>query len=184
LKEVRDMKKATQQLKKVALVVTMAGLSTSLYAVDTADGTATATVVAPITVAENTAMSFGDIAVGVGGGTVVLANTGGGRTPSGDVEVLATTAGTSAVFDVTGLNGATYSISYTQDAILSDGSGNSMTALATSFTDSNSGTGSIGAAGDSFSVGATLTVTGGQAPGSYSTANVGGQPYQVTVNYN
>ncbi len=174
------MKKATQQLKKIALVVTMAGMSTSLYAVDTANGTATATVVAPITVAENTAMSFGDVAVGAGGGTVVLA-TDGSRTVTGDAEAVATTAGSAAIFDVTGVNGATYSISYTAGT-LSDGGGNTM--AVNSFVADNGGTGSIGAAGDQFLLGATLTVAGGQAAGSYSTANVGGTAYVVTVNYN
>ena len=52
-----------------------------------------------------------------------------------------------------------------------------------SFTDTTVGLVLTGGS-DSFSVGATLTLNGLQSKGNYSTANPGGTPYTVTVNYN
>jgi hypothetical protein len=167
-----------KQLKKITLVVGLAGLSTSLYAADTANGTATATVVAPITVTENFPMNFGDIAVGTVGGTVILA-TDGTRSVTGDVDAVSSTPGTAATFNVTGVAGAAYTIGYGAGT-LTDGGVNSM--AVNGFSDTSTGT--LAGGSELISVGATLTVTGSQVPGSYSTANAGGTPYTVTVNYN
>lgn len=170
---------ATQHLKKLALVVTMAGLSTGLQAASVS-GTATARVVTPISISQNTPMNFGDVAVGTGGGTVVLL-TDDSRSVTGDAEALSTTTGTAAIFDVTGFSGATYAISYTAGT-LSDGGGNTMTVNA--FTDDTAGSGTLILGSDQFVVGATLNINGGQATGTYSTGNAGGTAYTVTVNYN
>jgi hypothetical protein len=144
----------------------------------TTSATATATIITPITIASTTQMNFGNIAVNNTTGTVDL-STGSGRTPSGGV-TLPTPTGTvtAAVFHVTGIVGATYSITLpTADYTISSG-GNNM--IVNGFVSSPATNGSLATGAEDISVGATLNVGASQPAGIYTNA-VG---FDVTVNYN
>ncbi len=144
----------------------------------TASATATATILTPITIASTTQMNFGNIAVNTTAGTVDL-STASVRTPSGGVS-LPTPTGTvtAAVFHVTGIPDATYSIALpTTDYTISSG-GNNM--IVNGFVSSPSGNGLLTGGAEDISVGATLNVTGSQPAGVYT--NIVG--FDVTVHYN
>jgi hypothetical protein len=177
--EVIEMNKATQ-MKKMALVVTIVGLSASLQAADQTDGNATVTVIQPLVLTETAAIRFGDIASGSAGGTVLL-TTAGGATPSGDVELMGGTVGAGA-FSVTGQDG-TYNITLdTNTATLGDNSGNTMDVTGINLSKTS---GTISGGPDTFTVGGTLNVGANQPQGSYTTADpTDGVAYQVTVSYN
>jgi len=143
------------------------------------NGTASATVFTPLSILETVTMDFGTVAGGSIAGTVVL-NTSSGRTPTGGAQVLVSGPGNAATFQVTGEPGQVYSLSI-GDGTLANAGGQLLTV--TSFT--NTSTGNIPGSGiDIFQVGATLSLGANQPAGSYSTANGGGTPYTITVNYN
>lgn len=156
------------------LDLTQSGSTTSI------NGTATATAITPLSISEALPMGFGMVAGGTLAGTVVL-DINGNRTTTGDGQILAAGAGTAATFNVSGEQSLSYVISY-GSGVLSDGLGNTMSV--NNFTDNRAGVGTLSAVGtDTFNVGATLTLYPLQPAGNYSTANAGGTPYSVTVNY-
>lgn len=142
--------------------------STAAYAA-TVTADAQATVIQPLVVTQAQGMNFGDLSVGTAGGTLVLAP-GGGLTPSADID---TAGGTVQVgtYNVAGEATKVYTISFPGSTTLTSG-GNTMTVGA--FTDSVGGSAAVPTP---FSVGATLTVGGSQAPGTYTGT------YTITVNY-
>lgn len=142
--------------------------------------TATATSISPLSLSETVAMDFGTVAGGSGVGTVVM-DTAGARSVTGDAQILVTGPGTAASFQVTGEPGLSYTLSITGPAILESAAGQQI--AATGFTHTSNGFLPAGGT-DSFQVGATLQLGPQQAAGSYSTANGGGTPYILTVNYN
>ena len=142
-------------------------------------GTASATAFSPLSISESVPMNFGTIAGGALAGSVVL-DTGGGRTPSGDVQVMASGPGNAASFQVSGEPNQAYTLVYS-DGVLANAGGQQIGL--SSFTDNSPGT-IPGAGTVTFQVGATLSIGANQAAGTYSTANGGGIPYTVTINYN
>lgn len=142
-------------------------------------GTASATSFTPLSIIETIPMNFGTIAGGAIAGTVVL-DTSGGRTPTGDIQVLASGPGNAASFQVSGEPNQAYTLVY-GDGVLANASGQQIGLSA--FTDNSSGT-IPGTGSATFQVGATLNVGASQPVGLYSTANGGGSPYTVTINYN
>ena len=141
--------------------------------------TSQATAIVPLGITEQVPMNFGTIAGGPVPGTVFL-DVGSGRTATGDVQLLASGPGSAATFQITGEPAQTYSISFT-NGVLASAAGDLMTV--STFTNNSSGT-IPGGGSENFQVGATLIVGSNQPAGSYSTANGGGTPYTVTVNYN
>ena len=139
----------------------------------------TATSIVPLSISETVPMDFGTIAGGLVPGTVVL-STGGSRSASGDVQLLATGPGSAATFSITGEPGQTYALSY-GNGVLANGGGAQMSV--SGFTDNAPGT-IPGSSSDSFQVGATLNVGSNQPAGNYSTTGGGGSPYTITINYN
>ena len=138
-----------------------------------------ATVFSPLGIAETAVMDFGTIAGGQTPRTVVLDNAGG-RTFTGDTQILAAGPGASATFQISGEPNLSYTLTFS-NGVLSNAGGQQMTL--TSFTHTASGT--VPAAGsDTFQVGATLNVDAIQPAGAYSTSNAGGTPYTVTISYN
>lgn len=164
----------------IAATVIALALSTGVNAQETKSATASAVVISPITLSKDVDMDFGNIAVSATTpGTVVLPPTGS-RTRTGGVTLPATT-GTplAAKFTVGGAVNYTYAITLPSSATL-DGPA-SATMTAGTFVSSIGATGNLGAGGSqSFFVGATLAVSAGQTPGSYTTTT----PFDVTVNYN
>ena len=129
------------------------------------------------TIASMGGLSFGSFVAGAGG-TIAVA-TGGGRSKTGAVILVAQGGGgTAAQFTVSGTATATYAITLPSDGtvLLSNGS---RTMAVNSFVSYPSATGTLSGGGAQIlSVGATLTVGNAQAPGSYTGS------FPVTVNYN
>lgn len=146
-------------------------------------GRASTFVITPLTLTPGVAMDFGQIASGSAGGTIILDAASGARTPaSGDADVVSNSmTGTPGTFTIQGDASLTFNVSYGNGTLTDASGGNSITI--SGFTDTTAAMILTGGA-DSFSVGATLTLTGSQPAGSYSTNNPGGTPYTITVNYN
>lgn len=170
-----------QRTLKLALVSAFAlgasAMGVNAYAA-TATTDATATVIAPITIARTADLVFGKFASNTGGagGTVVIA-AGGGRSKTGDVALVAATAGNAASFNLTGESGASYVITLPADGIVTISGGVGTTPMAVNgFT--SSATGTLAAGAETVTVGGTLTVAAVQTAGAYSGA------FAVTVEYN
>ena len=166
-----------KNMKKIlVLIVLFSGFAASSFAQATGTASASATIITPISIAKNTDMNFGNIAVNATPGTVILA-TAGTRTKTGGV-TLPATAGTvtAAQFTVTGANATTYAITLPTSITISH-----LTdyMYVDTFTSNPSSTGLIGAGTQVILVGATLNVGASQAAGLYGPGN-----FDVTVNYN
>lgn len=147
----------------------------------TAQATATATIVTPISIQKDVNMSFGNIAVQTAtGGTVVL-SPAGTRTKTGGVTLPAVEGTVAAAsFTVSGTANYTYAITLPSTAVKLTRQSGTEFMNATSFTCSPSATGQLSSTGQqTLTVGATLTVAAAQAAGVYTSGN-----FDVTVNYN
>lgn len=169
--------KRQYNILKVTLAVLVTGMASSSINADVVNGTATASLVAPLSISEDTQMNFGTVSGGPDVGTVVLA-TDNSRTTSGDAQIVEP-GGVAGVFTITGEALQTVIISFTDGTLV--GPGNAM--AVNTFTDSltTAGTAVLTAATEIMRVGATLNVGAGQLAGSYTTT--GGTPYTITVNY-
>ena len=173
------MKKITRLF--IAAIAVM-GFSADASAQQTSSASAntSATIIQPIAIVKSADLSFGNVAVhSTNAGTVAL-STGGGRTAGGGVTLPATTGTvTAAEFEVTGAPNYTYSISLPSSVTLDDNNAHTMTV--NTFVSNPATTGTLDGSGEqTISVGATLQVAGGQAPGTYESDT----DFQVTVNYN
>ena len=157
----------------LAATVLAAIYSQTAFAAD-ATGNASATVLAPLAISENTAMDFGNVAGDSGSATTVVLTTAG-ATSSADGAYAQNGSGAAGVFDVTGATGLAYDINLPTVAVTLTSGANTMTV--DTFTDDTGGTGTLVGGADSFNVGATLNIGAAQAAGAYSGT------YTVTVNY-
>lgn len=169
--------------KLLALFVVVLGFSAITFALSpvgvTTTATSSATIVAPLAIANAGDMNFGNLSVNATAGTVVL-TPAGVRTVTGGVTVVAGTPGTvtAAKFDVSGTPAYSYAISLPTAAITLTSGGNTMTV--STFTSNPTTTGTLDGSGlQTVNVGATLNVGGTQAAGLYIST-----PFNVTVDYN
>lgn len=155
-------------------------LTTNVMAQATASATGSATIVAPIAIANAVDMNFGNVAV-IGSGTVILAPAGT-RTITGGVTLPATTGTvTAASFSVTGEGVYTYAITLpSSDYTITETVESSAAMIVNTFTSTPSGTGALTAGAQTLNVGATLNVDAAQLAGLYTNAT----GFDVTVNYN
>ena len=146
--------------------------SQAAFAAD-ATGNASATVLAPLTITETTAMNFGDVSGDTNNATTVVLTTAG-ATSSADG---AFTGGSpqAGVFNVTGATGQSYDITLPAAAVTLTSGGNTVTV--DTFTDDTAGTGTLTGGTDTFNVGATLNLSAAQPAGAYTGT------YTVTVDY-
>ena len=155
------------QMKKIALAAAVAALlPTSAFAA-TAQGEATALVVAPITITHqtNAALDFGVFAAAAG---QVSVSTGG--VAGGSIAQLGTVS--ADAFDVAGDANRSFSI-VTNSGSVTNG------ATSMTFTTTSASSGLLDGTGNaSFTVGGTLTVGGTEPAGTYSGS------YDATVEYN
>lgn len=138
----------------------------------TAQGSATAEVVAPITLVHvsTASLDFGTFTTGTGGGTVTVDASGVG-TAGGEVTLLGASVEAADEFEVEGDADRTFSITTTAGSV-TNGT-NTM-----EFTTSAAANGTLDASGAaSFFVGGELTVVGGESAGAYTGT------YDVTVAY-
>lgn len=139
----------------------------------TANGTATATVVAPIVLTHTSgaALNFGKFTTGTGGSVVVTS--AGVASVTGDVGLVPSSVSSADAFSVAGDGSRSFSIATTGGSVTSGGSSMTFT------TAPSAATGTLSAGGTAtFSVGGTLTVGGSTAAGNYSGT------YSATVAYN
>lgn len=136
-----------------------------------ADGSASATVEAPIGIAAGQDLIFGTFAPTGAAGTVTLSNAG--AFSSSGIDVLNSGTAQQGTFTITGSSGAAISVTVPASATLNDGGTNNMTATLTSDTLTTLTGGSV-----TLNVGATLAVGASQAAGSYTGT------YNVIVAYN
>jgi hypothetical protein len=163
--------------KLLTAVVIAAALPGTAFAASgntsTTNGTATATVVAPIVLTHTSgaALNFGKFTTGTGGSVTISA--AGAASVGGDVGLVPGSTSAADAFTVAGDSSRSFSIATTGGSVTSGSA--SMT-----FTTAPSATaGTLGTAGTaSFTVGGTLTVSGTAAAGTYSGT------YSATVAYN
>jgi hypothetical protein len=171
-----------QVLKIFMLAIVLVAFSASAFAQVTAQATASATIITPISITKTADMNFGNIAVNASPGTVILpAAAAPVRTTTGGCSLPAA-AGTvaAATFTVAGESGYTYSITLPADGTVSlTGPGAPMGANTFVSTPTVGAGGTLTGGTETLYVGATLSVAGGQTPGTYTSAN-----FDVTVNYN
>lgn len=169
------------------LIVMLAFAATTFGQTNVASANATATLVAPITIARTAHLNFGNVFVSAATpGTVVLA-TGGTRTATGGAGLPAT-AGVvnAAAFDVTGTNNAAYNITLSPASINITDIAGANPLVVDNFTQAAAAgvLGTLSATGtQTINVGATLTLPANHPTGSYSSANPSGQTFSITVNY-
>jgi len=166
--------------KIVPLVIAMFLITGTAFTQVTASATASATILAPISLTKTVDMNFGNLAVNATDGTIVLAPAGT-RTATGGVTFLPTNAGTitAASFTVAGLVDATYSITLPAGiTTISNGAGNDMDV--DEWTSNPTTTGTLTGGTQTLNVGATLHVPASSIAGIYTS----GTPFEVTVNYN
>ena len=137
----------------------------------TAQGAATAEVVAPITLTHKTgaALDFGTFTTGTNGGTVTVDLTGTGVADN-DVTLIGGSAEAADLFDVTGDANRSFAISTTAGSVT-----NGTDTMA--FTTSAPASGTLASGTATFAVGGVLTVAGGESAGEYNGT------YDVTVSY-
>jgi hypothetical protein len=165
-------------MKKIILASVLAIVSaTPAYAASgntsTANGAATATIVAPIVLTHTSgaALGFGRFSTGTGG-TVVVSSAGVGSV-TGDVAFVPGSTNAADAFTVTGDAGRSFSISTAAGSVTNGTDTMAFTTSTPLATDTLSGTGTGG-----FSVGGTLTVAGTEGAGAYTGS------YSATVTYN
>ncbi len=154
-------------MKKIVLAAALVALSSGAAHAATANGVATATVVAPISVTHDalTSLNFGVFTAGTGGSVIV--DSAGVGSVTGAVVFLSGSTNSVDGFDVAGDGTRGYTISTAGGAM----GGMSFT------TTPSATTGALVAGVGSFTVSGTLTVPSGQAAGAYTGA------YVATVNY-
>ena len=163
--------------KKLLLAAGAALTATTIYSTSlnaaTVTSTASANVLAPLTIADGTdQMNFGNVSGDATNATTVVLTTAGG-TSSTDGAIVSGSP-TAADFDVTGAGNAAYTITLPGSTVLK-GDGPEMTV--DTFTSSVASPSSLTGGTGSFTVGATLHINANQAVGVY-TGN-----YDITVDY-
>ena len=145
-----------------------------------ADGTATATVIAPISITHDAgaALAFGTIITGTAAGTVTV-TTAGSASAGGDAKLAAGSTNSADAFTVDGQANRTFTISAT-DGTVDGTSGDALTNGASmSFTTDVAASGTLNASGTTaVAVGGELSVGANQDAGDYEGT------YNVTVAYN
>ena len=158
-------------MKKIVLAAALVALSSgSAYAAQ-GTGSATANVIAPIAVTHTVgaSLNFGTFDAGTGGTvTVTAANVAS----STGVTVVSGSTTSADAFTIAGDGTRGYTISTAAGSVTSG-----LNSMAFTTTPS-AATGALVAGAGSFTVGGTLTVSSGQAVGSYAGS------YIATVNYN
>lgn len=165
-------------LKFFIAAIVMTGFTLTAFSQTsaTANGTAAAVIIAPITLTAGTNLHFG-VAYNTGG-TVIISVAG---VRSGTCAVSAALPAHSAgTFTVTGERALTYTTTVPANGAITISNG-AVTMAVNDFV--HNATGTIpgvapGTGSETFSVGATLTVGAGQASGTYTGT------YPVTVQYN
>lgn len=166
------MIKMKKMIKFFAFAVVVAAFTLNASGQASANGTATAVIVTPISLTNQRDLTFGNIAAGPGG-TVTITNADPGVVSSTGVSLVGGIARTSGQFTVGGTTGLAYTVTLPASTTISNGA---VTMTVNAFTHNASGT--LPAASEIFFVGGTLNIGAAQATGSYTGT------YSVQVSYN
>ena len=169
-------------MKKIKLLFLLtAGFTTNAFSQAAATATVTATIIAPIAIANALDINFGNVVVQAGTpGTVVIAPAGT-RTRTAGVNLPSTTGTfTAASFTIEGANEYTYIITIPSTGYIITKATTLETMTVSTFTSSPSSTGTLTGGSETLNIGATLNVAAEQVPGVYTNAT----GFDVTVNYN
>lgn len=168
-------------MKKILILSSLIALFASNQSfAATTSGTSNVKIVPVIVLTAGAPLEFGSVATTGSTGTVVI-NTANPTGLASSVTLVSGATRSAGAFSVTGEPSASYTVTLPGSAVTLAGSGSAagQTISVGTFT-FIAGTGArtfaVGGT-DSFSVGATLTVTGSQAPGPYTGT------YTVTANY-
>jgi hypothetical protein len=170
-----------QITKFFALAIVMLAFTATSFAQVIETATASATIVAPLTITNTIPLNFGNLAVDATGGTVTLTAVSSTVRSAGsaNVQLVSGVTPTSADFAITGLTGSTYTIALPADGVVTlTGAGTPMNVNSFTCSISPLTAGSLATGSETFYVGATLSVNGGQTPGTYAGT------FDVSVIYN
>jgi hypothetical protein len=168
-----------------ALVAVGAFGASNSFAAKAAASNSSATVIVPIAITKSADLVFGKFAPGAGGQVTVA--TDGARTTTGPILSTSGSTPTAAKFNVTGDKNSTYGITWGGVAVPTDSAGTPNTMALSKISDLTASgattgevsSGTLNASGaQSIYLGGELTVTSGQADGTY-TGDV-----TATVEYN
>ena len=157
--------------KLIPFAAAAALIGGAAYAADV-DSNAGARIVAPLQVANATALYFGTVVPSITNADTVIVSATGAKTCGAELTCL-TTDHTAAAFNVTGETDRVYTISLPSSVQISNGSENMDV---DNFTGSKA-SGTLTSGADSFTVGGTLDVGANQAAGEYTGT------FTVTVEY-
>ncbi len=160
-------------MKKFVIAAVAVALSSGSAYAATANGSATAEVVAPITLIHTPAavLNFGKFVAGTGGSVAVTAV--GVGTASGGVTLVLGSTNSADAFTVAGGNSQSYTIATAAGTVNSGANSMSFTTSPSAATSTLTALGTGG-----FTVGGTLTVASAQAPGTYTGTYVATVVYQ------
>ena len=165
-------------MKKTTLFIAIAmiGFTVNTFGQESADGTSTTTVIAPITIAADQDLAFGNVTENGNGGTVtVTAAASASATGAIGAQAVDGTV-TAGSFNVGGETGKLYDITLPSTTATLTGASTGAPTIAVSGLNTNIAEGTIGTSG-TFYVGGIITLTGGQTVDTYSGT------YTVTVQY-
>jgi hypothetical protein len=157
-------------VKFVAAAAALTAGVSSAQAANTASASATAVIIAPVSVAKNTDLDFGSIAANLTASGDVTIDAAGARNCG--VGLACSGSTTAAGFTITGVTGQNVSIGLTDSTIQLTSGANTMDVQLVPSVSSMALDGT-----DTFAVGGTLTVGAAQAAGNYTGT------FQVEVNY-
>ncbi|MEM7492333.1 MAG: DUF4402 domain-containing protein [Pseudomonadota bacterium] len=157
--------------KLIPFAAAAALIGGAAYAADV-DSNAGARIVAPLQVANATALYFGTVVPSITNADSVIVSATGAKTCGAELTCL-TTDHTAAAFNVTGETDRVYTISLPSSVQISNGSENMDV---DNFTGSKA-SGTLTSVADNFTVGGTLDVGANQAAGEYTGT------FTVTVEY-
>lgn len=178
--EIKTKGKLSKIFRQSILSALILGASYTNVFAESINGTATAEVLQSISITENAAMNFGNIAASASSGGTVTVDTSGNRTSTGDADLLGGTV-SQGIFTISGEASTPISISYT-NGDLDDGPGGGASMPLNVETVGNTASENLDGTGSyTLNVAGELTVNADQDSGSYSTAN--GSPYIITVSY-
>jgi hypothetical protein len=167
-----------KMFKISALLMLLIAFSASTFAQVTATANASAVLQAPLTIAAATALDFGTLA-STAGGTVTIA-TDNSRSATAGITLVGG-APAAASFNVSGIGGATFTISIPANITLTHTVVPANTMLVNNFVRTPAGDGTLSGGGAAtIVIGGDLVVAAGQAAGTYQNTT----DLDVTINYN
>ena len=142
---------------------------------------ASATIASAMGITKTVDLSFGSVSPAAGSVSTLILDEADGRTVAGGAALVLGGTVTSASFDVTGDNNATYAFTDPGGITLNDGGVNNMTVNTWTALSVTSGTSTLtldGTGADTMTLGATLNMLAAQPAGDYTGT------FNLTIDYN